>query len=442
MGISNIIGILDNTNTDLAVLETEALLASSGLVNEFTGTNTINKVYYISVLTGKVFVTVSDEDKVLLYLSSNLVGITDVQNFLGKTNNNVKITSANLSNKLSNKTIEVKESLIGIVSLSGISNNELILQNIFGKKTFTFSNTFSSYLGFKETKKISPVGTADFGYSCAINSTKFVIGDPDAGTIYIYDLDGNNEIKITPENPGFLGPVSYFSINISMNESTILVGTRTSKAYLYDLEGNLLFIIDNHEHSYGQAVLIRDRIVIGDWSKNKAYVYTLSGDFLHIINGSGNFPTAMDMDGEKLLIKGNYGQDGISVYDYNGELIEKILPDINEGLGNKNILIKNNKYYLGGDDGQHKAFMFDPVLNIKTELLSTHFIQNVVANKTKVVVSSQGWAQEVFIFNSDGTNRQSLKPILEVDDDKFSRSLCMNEDTLVVCSVSGAYLFK
>ena len=89
-----------------------------------------------------------------------------------------------------------------------------------------------------------------FGTTLKINTTKIIVGTPNAplgsanyvGAVYVYDLDGTNEVKITPSD-GAHGDSFSTQEGLGVSESKIFVGShghenQTGALYIYDLDGS------------------------------------------------------------------------------------------------------------------------------------------------------------------------------------------------------------
>ena len=104
--------------------------------------------------------------------------------------------------------------------------------------------------GSNEVKITASDGSTQdaFGASVAIGNNKIVVGaygddnsnGTDAGAVYVYDLDGTNEVKITASD-GATGDL--FGNTVSVGDSKIIVGavldaSNIGAAYVYDLDGS------------------------------------------------------------------------------------------------------------------------------------------------------------------------------------------------------------
>jgi hypothetical protein len=143
-----------------------------------------------------------------------------------------------------------------------------------------------------------------FGFSVAVGCGRIVVGAPGdddngagSGSVYIYDLDGNNEIKITASDGARL---DGFGHSVAVGCGRIVVGadgdedngSDSGSAYIYDLNGNELSKITAFDgaanDNFGYSVAVGcGRIVVGapfnDGNGDNygaAYIYDLDGNLM------------------------------------------------------------------------------------------------------------------------------------------------------------------
>jgi len=138
----------------------------------------------------------------------------------------------------------------------------------------------------------------EFGISVAVGSGRIVVGawgddvgsNADQGSAYIYDLDGNNEVKITASD----GAASdFFGDSVAVGSGRIVVGafndddngSNSGSAYIFDLDGNQLTKITAsdgaNDDRFGDSVAVGSgRIVVGAFqdddngsNSGSAYIY-------------------------------------------------------------------------------------------------------------------------------------------------------------------------
>ena len=203
--------------------------------------------------------------------------------------------------------------------------------------------------------KITPSDTAssdDFGSAVAIGNSKVYVGsrsDDDngssSGSVYIYNLDGTGEVKITASDG-----VSFarFGSSLAIGHDKLVVGApfdnpagdppSGGSVYVYDLDGtNELKIRSSDVASgddFGHAVAIgSNKIVVGAYGDDdgasgtgSVYVYNLDGTGQVKITASDaaqsdHFGYSVAVGGDKIYVGARYDDDGASasgsVYIYN-----------------------------------------------------------------------------------------------------------------------------
>lgn len=152
-------------------------------------------------------------------------------------------------------------------------------------------------LGGNLIKKVIPTDSAQqdyLGTSCAVGNGRIVVGaygnDDNgltSGSAYIYDLYGNNEIKINAPD-GAAG--DSFGKSVAIGNGRIVVGapladngsnSNAGAAYVYDLLGNYLFKLTGSgtaEHFFGTDVDAGSgHIVVGEpGNDSRSYVFNAS----------------------------------------------------------------------------------------------------------------------------------------------------------------------
>ncbi len=136
----------------------------------------------------------------------------------------------------------------------------------------------------------------NFGKSVAINGTKVVVGsiyDDDSGSasgsVYVYNLDGTGEVKITASDGA---ANDQFGQSIAISDTKIVVGAQgdnvhTGAVYVYNMDGTgevKITASDGAEWGvFGIQIAIQgDKIIVGapdvsGESSGSAYMYNLDG---------------------------------------------------------------------------------------------------------------------------------------------------------------------
>jgi sugar lactone lactonase YvrE len=159
--------------------------------------------------------------------------------------------------------------------------------------------------------KIKPSdGAAEdqFGSSVAVGNGKIVVGaqydddnGPNSGSAYIFDIAGNQLMKIKPSDGK---DQDFFGTTVAVGSGHIVVASEgfvtvgfTGSAYIFDLEGNQLAKIlpaDGGDDFFGSSVAVGSgRIVVGAWvdddnfnNSGAAYIFNLNGTQLAKIKAS------------------------------------------------------------------------------------------------------------------------------------------------------------
>jgi len=203
-----------------------------------------------------------------------------------------------------------------------------------------------------------------FGSSVAVGCGRIVVGATgddvqysNQGAVYIYDLDGNNEIKITPDDAR---QSDYFGRSVAIGCGRIVVGAHgdnvgsnddQGSAYIFDLDGNQLAKItaddgdDNDQ--FGISVAVGSgRIVVGAFQNDdggtdsgSAYIFDLDGNQLKKINAfetdgisiaNDNFGVSVAVGSGRIVVGADeysdtYTNQGAAyVFDLDGNQLEKI----------------------------------------------------------------------------------------------------------------------
>ena len=130
-----------------------------------------------------------------------------------------------------------------------IGNNKLVVGSPYDDDDGTSSGSVYVYNldGTGEVKITASDAVAgdNFGFSVAVGSNKIVVGsinNDDSGSAYIYNLDGTGEVKITPSD-GAQYDLFGFSVGVS-NDKVVVgargddnVGSASGSAYIYNLDG-------------------------------------------------------------------------------------------------------------------------------------------------------------------------------------------------------------
>lgn len=160
-------------------------------------------------------------------------------------------------------------------------------------------------------------GQPNFGEEVGIGNGKVAVGAPLAdegstlnrGAVYVYDLDGTNEVKITPS--AYANVAIQFGQNVSIGSNKILVGSMADACFLYDLDGTNEVVIDpGYSNSnfgsdkqgikiYGDKIYISDSNLASNVRSQvgAVYIYRLSDQaLLKVVRPSDTYldPDSLD----------------------------------------------------------------------------------------------------------------------------------------------------
>lgn len=178
----------------------------------------------------------------------------------------------------------------------------------------------------------TPASASAFGFSLAMFDDILVVGEygsSNGGRVHLYNTSTGAFIR-TINNPNVYdtGIGDFFGYSVGIYEDKIIVGapfedavigTQVGRAYLYDINGNLLFTLNelnNAGQRFGSSVGIsKNRCVVGapydsanGSGSGRTYVFdTTTGNRLHILSNPNAYDTVVnDNFGFTVGISGNY----------------------------------------------------------------------------------------------------------------------------------------
>ena len=284
------------------------------------------------------------------------------------------------------------------------------------------SNSGSAYVyntdGTGEVKITASDGAVNdyFGHSVAIHGDKVIVGaykdddrGADSGSVYVYNLDGTGEVKITASDGA---ADNYFGQSVAIQGDKIFVGaplnddgagSMSGSVYVYDTDGTGEVKITASDgaanDSFGHSVAIHgDKIIVGangdDDSGNSsgsAYVYNLDGTGEVKITASDAaandyFGSSVAIQGDKIVV-GAYGDDDSgsnsgSVYVYNLDGTGEVKITASDGAASDRF---GGAVYTDG--------------------------QNIFVGAGDAGYPAEGYGS-VYIYNMDGTGEQKIVPTI------------------------------
>ena len=279
----------------------------------------------------------------------------------------------------------------------------------------------------------------DYGHSVDVGETVIVVGSPydddmgtQSGSVYVYNLDGEYQFKITASDGQ---QYDYFGWSVSVGNGKIVVGAygedtgaaMAGAVYVYDLDGtNEVKITPSDPESsgyfgYDVAIDDEDLIVIGSYRDNvtasdqgSVYCYQTDGTFIRKIVASNagsndNFGLSVAIGNDRIVVGAPYEDDRAGnagaayIYNLDGTNEVKIMPEA--GI--------NSSAYFGWD---------------------------VAVGANKVVVGmwrspSSGnapYSGAAYIHDLDGTNQIKITASDGASSDYFGRSVAVGIDKVVV----------
>ena len=248
-----------------------------------------------------------------------------------------------------------------------------------------------------------------FGFSVAVGSGRIVVGatyddfgsNPNQGSAYIFDLDGN-EVGILTASDAASSDISNFGNSVAVGSGKIVVGARYNdvgsnlnqgSAYIFDLDGNQLGILTASDGAaydlFGWSVAVgSDKIVVGtsyndvgsNLNQGSAYIFDLDGNQLGILTASDG--AANDYFGHSVavgsgrIVVGAYGNDvgfnnrqgSAYIFDLDGNQLGIITASDGAAndyfgwsvaVGSGKIVVGASYDDVGSNNGQGSAYIYD-----------------------------------------------------------------------------------
>ena len=262
-----------------------------------------------------------------------------------------------------------------------------------------------------------------FGHSVKLSSSKVVVGAPrqsGIGKLYVYDHDGTNQVKITQSD----GQNSdEFGYSVAINSTKVVAGahfdddggTSSGSVYVYDLDGSN-----------------ETKITASDASSNREFGFSVAANDSKIVTGSYNSPNSSGVS-----------SGAIYIYDLDGSNELKITPSdaaANQNFGYK-VAITDTKLIAGARydstngtlsgavyvydlDGSNEVKILGPAINYAL------FGTVIDSNGTKIVVGSQS-ENKVYVYNMDGTGVYTITPSDGINAE-FGYAVAISDSKIVV----------
>ena len=241
------------------------------------------------------------------------------------------------------------------------------------EKIYTYA-----YDGTGETI-ITPSDTpAGFGRAVALGESLIIVGAPatnsNTGAVYVYDLNGNNEIKITASD-GAAG--DFFGASVAVGSEKIIVGAYgenggAGAVYIYNLDGTNEIKVDNPDavanDRFGWDLAVyNERIIVG------AYQDTSSQGAVYTLYMNGELPTKVT------------ASDGVADDDFGYSVAagdDKLIVGAPGGVNTKSGKVYNFDF---AGEGSGYAICYQPGADIQ---LRSAYVKNVtILNRGSTVTA-------------------------------------------------------
>jgi len=353
-------------------------------------------------------------DSTLYYLvSSHLPSDYAVYLYDSSGNELVRIPKPNDASDTWGNNIGTNDTKIAITDNTG--NGALYIYDMDGSNMVKVTSSDAS-------------GNDRFGSQLEINNTKIIVGAPYAGptdlqgSVYVYDLDGTNEVKITASD-GAYG--DYFSTwgGLAVSESKIFVGSgnhdnKRGALYIYDMDGSNEVKVQPSDSAEGD-------------------------EFAYIVAASGTKVVATSV--------GNGAHGAAYIFDHDGTNEVKIEPSVdsrNNAFGGASAAINDTHVAIAdrsfnGDIGAIYIYNIEGTNEVRIEHPShlspnDFFGYNLAMSSSKVFTcppndddggSSTG---NVYEYNLDGTGERTLPtPSTFAAGSRFGQGLYIYDSSLV-----------
>ena len=308
-----------------------------------------------------------------------------------------------------------------------------------------FGSPFTTFTTFARASSSSFSGKIIIGAERDNDS-----GSAAAGSVYIYNLDGTGEVKITAADAGEsdIRNDDFFGKAVAIGNNKIVVGARRQRnesnkgaVYVFDIDGSNGFKISPSDGAagdhFGNSVAVgHDKIVVGSYDHNSdtgaVYVYNLDGTGEVKITASDGatsdkfgFNVAI---GHNKIVAGAYqnaagGNRRGAVYVYNLDGTGELKITASDGTDNDKlgsaVAIGNNKIVAGAsEDGPGSVYVYN--LDGTGELKITasdaaggdDFGTQVAIGNNKIGVGAVGDdpGGALYVYDLDGTNEVKITP--------------------------------
>ena len=327
-----------------------------------------------------------------------------------------------------------------------------------------------------------------FGYSVSVSDNRIVIGaykedttDSNAGAVYIFDTDGNELKKIQSSD---IEVADSFGYSVSVSNNIIVVGAPyenasgladAGSAYIFDINGNEIKKIQASDaeasDQFGISVACSEnRIVVGaryeDSTASGAgsvYIFDIHGNQISKIQASdaetsdyfGNYVACSD---NRIVVGAAYedstasGAGSVYIFDLNGNELAKIQASDAQGddLFGYSVACSDNRIVVGAAyedstaSGAGAAYIFDLNGNELVKIQASdaqaddYFGTSISCTNNRIVVgaysedTTAAGAGAAYIFDIDGNELAKIQASDAQSVDFFGRAVSVSDNRIVV----------
>jgi hypothetical protein len=388
-----------------------------------------------------------------------------------------------------------------------VGSGRIVVGSPFNDDGFNAPNSGSIYIfdldGTLVSKISRPVGTSDsgdnFGYSVAVGSSRIVVGSPsndfgttqaDAGSVHVYDLNGNTLddavfAKWRSNDYSDVDSNDKFGTSVAVGSGRIVVGapynddggTDSGSAYIHDLNGNWIAKIVASDAAagdqFGRSVAVGSgRIVVGalldnDTASNtgSAYIFDLDGNLIKKIVASDaaagdQFGRSVAVGSGRIVVGALLDNDTASntgsayIFDLDGNLIKKIVASdaAADDYFGRSVAVGSGRIVVGSpldnDAGASSgsAYIFDLDGNLVKKIVASdaytgdQFGVSVAVGSGRIVVSAPynddagASSGSVYVFDLDGTQLEKIVASDATGADRFGYSVAVGSGRIVAAA--------
>ena len=359
---------------------------------------------------------------------------------------------------------QVTAGALGGTTVSQTDNVFTITGSTNPADTASFSITFSASDG----TNVSTTTPSEFTVQFAVPA-KIVVGAYLADAVYVYDLDGTNEVKITASDAA---ANDQFGFHVAVGDNKIVAGARhdadgSGSVYVYDLDGSNEVKITASDGAagdyFGQSVAVGDnKIAVGApgaqaSGSGSVYVYDLDGTnevkiTASDVAGGDNFGWSVAVGSGKIVVSALFDNDNgnhsgsVYVYDLDGTNEVKITASDGGtnghfggvlAVGDSKIVVYAERDQSGSRPGYAYVYDLDGTNEVKitaSDGVDGHtFATSIAIGNNKIVAGARhDAAGSVYVYDLDGTNEVKITASDGSGGEEFGKSVAVGDNKIAV----------